>query len=138
MGTGISTMLEKDVLKDALSKFAPSERDLLSSLFRSLAKRSPGETMDKVTFTNMFNLPGIMGDRLFTVFDKKGDGKIHWEEFVIGLASYSRGDIDEKIAMLFRMFDLNGENSVNKEELTTMLYSLMTPTSSLIMNALKS
>ena len=34
---------------------------------------------------------GIMGERLFLVFDRKSTGNIDYEEFVAGLADFCRG-----------------------------------------------
>jgi hypothetical protein len=114
-----------------------------------LASRSAGPTMDKTTFLRFFNLPGMMGERLFQVcretlflikrdkqmrvrschdlqvFDRKQNGVIEWEEFVAGLSDFCRGSLDEKIMLLFRMYDLTGDGHVSKEEFRTMLYSLV-------------
>merc|ERR1719242_695393 len=104
-------------------------------MFQDLAKRSPDETMSKETFLQYFALPGILGERLFAVFDKKKDGVIHFDEFVSGLARYNRGDLQEKIEMLFEMYDMDGKQQVNPEELSLILYSVITPTTSLFYSA---
>lgn len=39
-----------------------------------LAARSPGATMDKNTFLQLFDIPGMLGERLFSVFDSKKTG----------------------------------------------------------------
>ncbi len=48
----------------------------MQELFRDLAQRSPGKTIDKPTFLKNFALPGLLGERLFTVFDRKNTGVI--------------------------------------------------------------
>merc|ERR1719203_2384202 len=104
-------------------------------MFQDLAKRSPDETMSKETFLQYFALPGILGERLFTVFDRKKDGVIHFDEFVMGLARYNRGSLQEKIEMLFEMYDMDGKQQVNPDELSLILYSVITPTTSLFYSA---
>jgi Ca2+-binding EF-hand superfamily protein len=64
--------------------------------------------MDKATFLRFFSMPGMLGERLFQVFDRRQNGVIEWEEFVAGLADFCRGTMDEKILLLFRMYDLTG------------------------------
>ena len=83
--------------------------------------------MDKSTFIKFFNMPGMLGERLFAVFDIKKNGVIDFEEFLAGMAEFCRGTMDQKIKLLFNMYDLTGDNYVSKAELKTMLYSLLTP-----------
>lgn len=64
------------------------ELSLLDSMFRDLASRSHGSTMDKATFLALFNLPGMVGERLFAVFDRKKLGVIDYE------GSHHSHDID--------------------------------------------
>lgn len=54
---------------DVNSKFGKDELCLLDSMFQDLARRSPGKTIDKATFLQLFNVPGMLGERLFHVFD---------------------------------------------------------------------
>ena len=67
-------------------KFSDQELVLLKTMFNDLAKRSPNDTISKDTFIEYFNLPGILNDRLFDVFDYKQTKAIDFEEFVSGLA----------------------------------------------------
>ena len=83
--------------------------------------------MDKSTFIKFFNLPGLLGERLFFVFDKKKNGVIDFEEFISGMAEFSKGTMDQKIELLFKMYDVYGDNQVSRQELKIMLYSLLTP-----------
>ena len=71
---------------DNFARYNTKELTLLDRMFQDLAKRSPDETMSKETFLQYFALLGILGERLFAVFDKKKDGVIHFDEFVSGLA----------------------------------------------------
>ena len=47
-------------------------------------------------------------ERLFQLFDKKNTGVIDYEEFLSGMATCTRGTVDERIAFLFHLYDLNG------------------------------
>ena len=67
-------------------KFSDQELVLIKAMFNDLAKRSPNDTISKDTFIEYFNLPGILSDRLFDVFDYKQTKNIDFEEFVSGLA----------------------------------------------------
>jgi len=128
------------------------ESPILTCIKSDLAARSPGPTMDKFTFLKFFNVPGMLGERLFAVFDKfcsvcirilcvfliyiapprgvwfvcrKKDGVLDFEEFLRGMADFSRGTIDQKIRLLFNMYDLTGDGFVSRVELSTVLHSLV-------------
>jgi calcium/calmodulin-dependent protein kinase I len=81
--------------------------------------------MDKTTFLHFFHVPGIFGERLFHAFDAKGNGVIDWEEFVDGLARYSRGSMEERMRAIFTMYNLSGSGSITRAELSTMMNSLL-------------
>eukprot|EP01084_Bolivina_argentea_P199544 341433_1 len=110
------------------SKYNDKELLVLQRMFRDLAKRSPNDTVSKQTFLEYFSLPGILGDRLFAVFDTENNGVISWSEFLVGLARYNKGSMEQKIDMLFEIYDMNSEQQVNREELSLMLYTVATPT----------
>ena len=71
---------------DGFARYNDKELTLLDRMFQDLAKRSPDKTMSKETFLQYFALPGILGERLFAVFDAEKNGVISFEEFVNGLA----------------------------------------------------
>ena len=58
------------------------ELKVIHQTFADLAKRSPGDVIDKPTFLKFFPLPGLLGERLFTVFDSKHTGVVDFEEFL--------------------------------------------------------
>jgi Ca2+-binding EF-hand superfamily protein len=89
--------------------------------WEDLADRTNGKGIDKDTFLQYFPMTGLLGDRLFAQFDVKKTGYLDLDEFVIGLASFCRGTLDEKIHFLFNMYDTCHNNTVSKEELTTLL-----------------
>ena len=63
----------------------------------------------------------LMMDRIFTFFDKKIDGTVTREEWVIGLSVVLRGELDELIAFAFFVYDLNQDGLISKEEMWCML-----------------
>eukprot|EP00127_Corallochytrium_limacisporum_P003036 Clim_evm83s144 gene=Clim_evmTU83s144 len=104
--------------------FDELELKWIKTVFKDLAKRSPSKTMDKETFLQYMHLPGMLGERLFAVFDTKKDGVIHMTEFIAGLAVITKGSSEEKIEFIYEMFNLAGDEGVSKEELSTALNSV--------------
>lgn len=106
------------------SNLSKEDYEILLKLFRGLAKRSEGPTVDKATFMKFFNYPGVFGERVFALFDQKNTGVIDEEEFMSGLLSYMQADRDGKIDLLFKLYDLTGDNQISVNELQTMLFSV--------------
>lgn len=108
----------------AAIKFSEDELKVLQKLFKDLERRSSvSRNLDRRTFLRMFHLPGMLGERLFAIFDRKNVGSITYEDLVCGLAIVTRGTTEEKIDFLFRMYDLSGTGIISREDLTTMLRS---------------
>ena len=109
--------------KTALSRFPAGKIEMMRHVFNELAIQSTSGygSLDKTTFLRYFPLPGIMGERLFSVFDLNDSGDISFQEFVTGMALVYHGTIDEKQKFLFEMYDLDGDGVVTRDELTTML-----------------
>jgi Ca2+-binding EF-hand superfamily protein len=119
---------EKDA-KSAFGKYNKQELGLLDKMFQDLAGRSPEDmkTISKETFLEVFGLPGILGERLFKAFDTKKTQNIDFDEFVSGLAGYVRGSTSDKMDMLFTLFDLDAQGYITRNELQSVLFSLITP-----------
>lgn len=103
------------------SKFDDDEICILQKTWQDLADRSTGKGIDKDTFLQYFPLNGLLGERLFAQFDTKGVGAIDFEEFITGLATVCRGSVDDKIHFVFNMYDVSHDNTVSKQELSTLL-----------------
>eukprot|EP01084_Bolivina_argentea_P028721 53343_1 len=119
---------------DVFEHYADREIIVLNKLFRDLANRSPDDTISKETFLDYFELPGILGDRLFAVFDEHNDEVIDFQEFLHGLTRYNHGSLADKISMLFEIYDLDGDNQVKREELFLIINTVLTPTTSLFLS----
>jgi hypothetical protein len=56
-------------------------------IFKSLSESSTDKEkhVDRVTFLQYTNLPGILGDRIYAIMDEDGDGFLDLKEFIGGL-----------------------------------------------------
>ena len=113
--------LQHDLFKNASHKFDSHELKELKIKFKTLAELSKGPTVDKKTFLKVFPLGGILGERMFTLFDVDESGVLDYEEFVVGLAFFCRGTQRERLRIMFNMYDLAGDGSIHKQELSILL-----------------
>jgi len=65
-------------------------------------------------------------ERIFRVFDINKDEVINFREFVCGLSVFcSKGTIDEKLQLSFRLYDRDEDGYIDKAELMSMLRAIM-------------
>lgn len=104
------------------------ELHLTAKLFRDLASRSGGETINRTTFLQFFQLPvtskqGLWGERLFDKFDKHKSGRIDYDEFTMGLSACIKGSEQEKVRLIFSLYDLSEDGYIGKSEFLTMIHN---------------
>ena len=56
-------------------------------------------------------------ERMYGVFDADGSGSIDFQEFCMGLTRLLKGSADEKLQLLFELYDKNGDGTIGLTEL---------------------
>ena len=82
-----------------------------STIFQDVAMRrhSPKKTddelefVDKVAFFEYTQLPGIINDRFFSLFQKSADDHIYESAFVNGMIRVYLSSFEEKMRLTFKM-----------------------------------
>lgn len=59
--------------------------------------------------------------QIFNLVDKDKNGFISFREFVDMLVIFLKGSAEEKIKLMFDMYDINGTGSLKREEFSNML-----------------
>ncbi|XP_043195793.1 dual oxidase-like [Amphibalanus amphitrite] len=67
----------------------------------------------------------VFVQKMFNVVDKDGDGQISFQEFLETVELFSRGTIDNKLRIIFDMCDNDRNGTIDKDELSEMLRSLV-------------
>lgn len=115
---------QKQDFKIYSKKFETDELEVLKKIYKELGSRSGSNYIDKETFLQFFPLPGLWGERLFLKFNFKNTGYIDFEEFIIGIAVCCRGTKNDKINVLFDVFDLNSDGYIQRSEMVAMLSNI--------------
>ena len=100
-------------------------QNYLSTIWSDLARRSkePEKGIEKLTFINYYELPGIISERLFSVLDKDKNGFLDHAEFVYGMKIlFARGETFNTLAkFIFKIYDFDRDGIINKEDVKLIL-----------------
>ena len=83
----------------------------------------PGIT--KYIFSKYYSLPGIIGDRLFRVFDSNNNGILELNEFKGGMISLFCGDYEKTLRFIFDFYDFDGNGKISKEDIKIVLLYIL-------------
>ena len=66
-------------------------------------------------------LPGLIGERVFTLFDYDKDGFLNKKEFEDGLSRLFGDYFEDNLEFVFDLFDFNHDGNVSKEDMRMLL-----------------
>jgi len=66
-------------------------------------------------------LPGIIGERFFSVMDLNSDGYIDVKEFIHGFFKVYYSNLDTKIKLAFDIYDFDKDGYIKKEDVRLIL-----------------
>jgi|TARA_B110000285_G_scaffold200990_1_gene235271 hypothetical protein len=95
-------------------------------IFKDLQSRSdqPTKGINKVSLLDYAQLPGVLGERLFNVIDTDKNGYLDQREFLTGLFRLYCSSFDEKIDLIFEIYDFDCDGFISKNDISTILSSL--------------
>ncbi|KAF3760203.1 cell wall organization and biogenesis [Cryphonectria parasitica EP155] len=104
------------------SNFNRDEVDRLRKRFMKLDKDNSG-TIEREEF---LSLPQIssnpLATRMIAIFDEDGGGNVDFQEFVSGLSAFSsKGNKDQKLEFLFKVYDIDRDGFISNGELFIVL-----------------
>lgn len=70
---------------------------------------------------------GLWGERIFRSFDTESKGHLTLKDLLTGLITYCKSTEEEKIKILFDLYDIDDDGYIQKKELVTMVKTLLFP-----------
>lgn len=113
--------------------FSPKEiRHLRHNLETSTSKRSDSSSITEDVFRETVKkyVPGVSPSddiflkRLYAAFDVDNNKTIDFEEFVDGLSIFMKGTPEEKLALSFKLYDVNHDGYLTRPELERVMLQL--------------
>ena len=77
--------------------------------------------LSKVVFNSYYTLPGIIGDRLFKVFDTNCNNCIELVEFVEGMRTLFYEDYEKNSKFIFDFYDFDNDGKISQEDIRVVL-----------------
>ena len=95
----------------------------LKQLWKDLSGRSSShkEGIDKITFGKYYELPGLISDRLFSVFDSNNKGYLSIDDFVSNMLILFSGDFEKLVKFIFNFYDFDKDQKISKEDVRVVL-----------------
>ncbi|KAJ2616064.1 hypothetical protein H4S08_000939 [Coemansia sp. RSA 1365] len=63
----------------------------------------------------------VIANRMFAYYDADEDGMITFSEMAHGFSVYTKGMLEEKVPGVFRVYDIDGDGKVSRDDVRTML-----------------
>lgn len=94
----------------------------LKSVWKDLSRRSDSSEIgfDSNVFSHYYDIPIIISNRLFTLFDKDSDGYLSYKEFSKGMNLLFNSSIYDLMEFIFSLFDQNNDDLVSYEDIRTI------------------
>ena len=123
------SLTNKYLVEDS-APFEAYLKDIWTDLYRRITKNKndPKEIsaiklkgLSKIIFNSYYNLPGIIGERLFKLFDTNSNGSIELNEFVDSMKTLFYEDYEKNTKFIFDFYDFNNDGKINKEDIRVIL-----------------
>ena len=105
-----------EVFEDLLSRRVKNQNDKNTNL-----KNNNLKGINKLIFSNYYSLPGIIGERLFHVFDSKRKDIIELGFFKYGMNTLFCDNYKNILRFIFDFYDFDGDGKISKEDIRTVL-----------------
>lgn len=95
----------------------------LTGIWKDLASRkeSQDKGIDKITFAKYYELPGIIFDRLFAVFDLDNKESLNLEVFTQGMMILFTKSYEDLVKFIFKFYDHDKDGKISKEDIRIVL-----------------
>ena len=79
------------------------------------------EGIDKMTFQKYYDLPGLISERLFSIFDSSHSGYLSLNDFIYNMQVLFSANLDKLLEFIFKFYDFDNDGKITKEDIRVVL-----------------
>ena len=123
----MSEKIEKINFNDITNEYEVKNIDAFSQylkqVWKDLSGRKGGEKegIDKITFQKYYELPGLISERLFSVFDSSGSGYLSLKDFVDNMLILFSSNFENLLKFIMKFYDFDNDGKITKEDIRVVL-----------------
>ena len=112
-----------EIIGDYVVKNTLAFNSYLKQLWKDLSNRAEGvkDGVDRISFGKYYDLPGLISERLFSVFDSKNKGYLSLEDFTSSMIKLFSGDYEQLLNFIFDFYDFDKDHKITKEDIRIVL-----------------
>ena len=112
-----------EIIGDYVVKNTSAFNSYLKQLWKDLSNRAEGvkDGVDRISFGKYYDLPGLISERLFSVFDSKNKGYLSLEDFTSSMIKLFSGDYEQLLNFIFDFYDFDKDHKITKEDIRIVL-----------------
>lgn len=122
---------KKDI--EFLTKSSGMSKEAIEALFKQFNADNPDGKLDRAEFAKLYpkmrNEPVANLDEIsnfvFTAFDSDNNGFLTFNEFLIGYAVTSKGDLKTKLEYGFELYDADNNGYLSEDELKQVITGML-------------
>ena len=123
----MSQKIEKINLNDITSQYEVKNVDAFSQYLKQVWKDLSGRTqenkdgIDKITFQKYYELPGLISERLFSVFDTSNRGYLSLNDFIDNMLILFSSNFEKLLEFILKFYDFDNDGKITKEDVRVVL-----------------
>ena len=113
-----------DITEENEVKNVDAFKQYLKQVWKDLISCSGDENekgIDKVTFQRYYELPGLISERLFSVFDTNNTGYLTLQEFTENMITLFSSDLEQLLQFILKFYDFDRDQKITKEDVRVVL-----------------
>ena len=123
----MSQKIEKINLNDITNEYEVKNVEAFSQYLKQVWKDLSGRNKDenegiyKITFQKYYELPGLISERLFSVFDSSGSGYLSLDDFIDNMLILFSSNFEKLLKFIMKFYDFDNDGKITKEDVRVVL-----------------
>ena len=120
--------IEKINLNDITSEYEVKNVEAFSQylkqVWRDFSNRNndeENEGIDKITFQKYYELPGLISERIFSVFNSSDSNYLSQDDFVSNMLTLFSSSFERLLTFIFKFYDFDNDGKITKEDIRVVL-----------------